>query len=248
MIGTTPRTRFLASVRSAEEAAIALAGGADIIDAKEPAEGALGDVPLPELAAILRAVAGRRPVSATIGDCPLDEAADRVVATATTRVDYVKIGFFGDASTEALARLNHLAARGTRLIAVLFADCAPQWELIPRLAALRFSGVMLDTARKGQGGLLSHLDKSDLARFIAEARSHGLLTGLAGSLTREDASALLPLRPDVLGFRGALCSGGSRAQSLDAARIRAMRALIPLLPSIDEPRSSILVSATARPS
>jgi (5-formylfuran-3-yl)methyl phosphate synthase len=234
MIGTMPRTLFLASVRSAEEAAIALAGGADIIDAKEPAEGALGAVPLPELAAILRAVAGRRPVSATIGDCPLDEAADRVAATAATGVDYVKIGFFGDASAAALARLNDCAARGARLIAVLFADCDPQWELIPRLAALRFSGVMLDTARKGQGGLRSHLDKSDLACFIGEARSHGLIAGLAGSLTREDAGALLPLRPDVLGFRGALCSGGSRAQSLNGEQIRAMRALIPLLPSLDE--------------
>jgi (5-formylfuran-3-yl)methyl phosphate synthase len=244
MIGT----RFLASVRSADEAAIALAGGADIIDAKEPAEGALGAVPMAELSAILRTVAGRRPVSATIGDCPLDEAADRVAATAATGVDYVKIGFFGDASADALARLNHHAIRGARLIAVLFADCDPQWELIPRLAALRFSGVMLDTARKGQGGLLSHLDKSDLACFIGEARSFRLITGLAGSLTREDAGALLPLQPDVLGFRGALCSGASRTGSLDGQRVRAMRTLIPLLPSLDEPRSSRLVSATARPS
>ena len=248
MIGTMPRTRFLASVRSANEAAVALGGGADIIDAKEPASGALGGVSLAELSAIVRAVAGRRPVSATIGDCPLGEAADRIAATAATGVDYVKIGFFGDASVTALARLNHCAARGIRLIAVLFADRAPQWDLIPRLAELRFSGVMLDTVGKGQGGLREHVSEGDLARFIGEARSHGLIAGLAGSLTRDDASALLPLRPDVLGFRGALCSGASRTQSLDAACVRAMRTLIPLLPSLDEPRSSRLVSATARPS
>lgn len=235
MIGIMPgQTRFLVSVRSAQEAVIALAGGADIIDAKEPAEGALGAVPMAELGAIVRAVAGRRPISATIGDCALDEAADRVATTAATGVDYVKIGLFGDASTIALARLNHLAARGTRLIAVLFADCAPQWELIPRLAALRFSGVMLDTARKGDGGLRAHMDESDLARFLAEARAHGLLAGLAGSLARKDAAALLPLQPDVLGFRGALCSGASRTQSLDGGRVRAMRALISQGPDVND--------------
>ena len=35
-------TRLLVSVRSAEEAEIALAGGADVIDVKEPRRGALG--------------------------------------------------------------------------------------------------------------------------------------------------------------------------------------------------------------
>ena len=37
---------LLVSVRNAEEAAAALAGGADVIDAKDPAAGALGPVPV----------------------------------------------------------------------------------------------------------------------------------------------------------------------------------------------------------
>ena len=111
MIRALPgRPRFLASVRSASEAGVALAGGADIIDAKEPAQGALGAVPLAGLAAILRETAGRRPVSATIGDCALADAPDRVAEIAAMHVDYVKIGIFGDAPVTALARLNQHAA------------------------------------------------------------------------------------------------------------------------------------------
>ena len=49
--------RLLVSVRSAEEVAAALAGGADIIDAKEPARGSLGAV----TATVLSAIAARTP-------------------------------------------------------------------------------------------------------------------------------------------------------------------------------------------
>ena len=43
--------RLLVSVRNAEEAESALQGGADILDAKEPANGALGKVDATTLAA-----------------------------------------------------------------------------------------------------------------------------------------------------------------------------------------------------
>ncbi len=228
MIGTgSVQTRFLVSVRSPEEAAIALSGGADIIDVKEPRDGTLGAATWDVTAAIARTVAGRRPVSATIGDCRLDEACERVIETAATGVDYVKIGLFGEPGTSAFQALEHCAAGGARLIAVMFADRAPNWELIRVLAASGFSGVMLDTADKARGGLRSHLPPRELAQFLGEARAHGLLAGLAGSLQEADARALLPLRPDVLGFRGALCGGGQRGDALQRHRVDMMRALIP---------------------
>jgi dihydroneopterin aldolase len=45
-------------------------------------------------------------------------------------------------------------------------------------------------------------------------------------LQEADARALLPLRPDVLGFRGALCGGGQRGDALQRHRVDMMRALI----------------------
>jgi hypothetical protein len=44
--------------------------------------------------------------------------------------------------------------------------------------------------------------------------------------------SLLALQPDLLGFRGALCRAGDRAQSLDEERLASIRALIPERPRI----------------
>jgi (5-formylfuran-3-yl)methyl phosphate synthase len=226
MIGTAEGPpRFLVSVRSADEARIALAGGADIIDAKEPRGGALGSVTLGTLLAIVQAVDVGRPVSATIGDCGSEEAAGRVEATAQCGVDYVKIGLFDAPSGVALKALEACAAKGIRQIAVMFADRSPDLALIKPLAEAGFAGLMLDTAEKAEG-LRAHMGEAALAGFLAEARRYDLLAGLAGSLSEADAGALLPLRPDVLGFRGALCASGSRGERLEIHRVKAMRRLI----------------------
>src|SRR5205823_6162635 len=56
--------RLLVSVRGSVEARAAVAGGADVIDAKDPARGPLGAVRRDRLAAIRLAVGAARPVSA----------------------------------------------------------------------------------------------------------------------------------------------------------------------------------------
>ncbi len=109
---------FLASVRSCAEARLALAGGADIIDVKEPSAGALGSVDRPTLAGIIRTLQGCRPVSATIGDVSLvpENIVARVTETAATGVDIVKIGIFSgdlDATLDALAPLARRASRAS---------------------------------------------------------------------------------------------------------------------------------------
>ena len=45
--------RLLVSVRSADEALVAARGGVDFIDAKEPSRGALGDLPIADVRAIV---------------------------------------------------------------------------------------------------------------------------------------------------------------------------------------------------
>jgi (5-formylfuran-3-yl)methyl phosphate synthase len=109
---------------------------------------------------------------------------------------------------------------------VMFADRGPSMTLVRDLAACGFAGVMLDTADKAQGGLRSHLRPQEIVDFLAEAHRCSLLAGLAGSLRGSDTQTLLPLRPDVLGFRGALCAGEARAEGLDIQRVTAMRRLI----------------------
>lgn len=230
-------SRFLASVRSADEAAVALAGGADIIDAKEPAMGALGRVTPAVLREIAARIAGRLPVSATIGDLELRPDAIRaaVEATAADGADIVKIGVFGGDLDGTLAALRPVTGRGVRIVAVLFADRRPDLAgILPRCAAAGLYGVMIDTADKSAGPLTAHLDMPTLAAFVAHARDNGLICGLAGSLRPADIGALAALGVDYLGFRSALTSGGRRGD-LDAGAVRAVRQA---LDRSDESRSA----------
>ena len=62
--------KLLVSVVSADEARRALAGGADIIDVKDPREGALG-APSPRvLSEVVTTVGEAAPVSVALGDLP----------------------------------------------------------------------------------------------------------------------------------------------------------------------------------
>jgi uncharacterized protein (UPF0264 family) len=219
-------TLMLASVATQGEVAQALALGADLIDLKEPAQGALGAWPLDAISAAVRLVGGRKPVSATIGDLPMrpELLAQGVERTAGTGVDIVKVGFFlGGDRAGCIEALGALAGRGVRLVAVLFADREPDLGVVPRLAAAGFHGIMLDTADKRAGGLRGHLEDSALDRFVRLGRRPGLLTGLAGSLELEDVAPLVALRPDYLGFRGALCRGTKRTANLDPTAFQAIR-------------------------
>src|SRR5690349_3102338 len=65
-------TLFLASVTGPDEAEIALALGADIIDLKDAARGGLAPLPHDVVRAAVVAVAGRRSVSAVAGDAGMD--------------------------------------------------------------------------------------------------------------------------------------------------------------------------------
>jgi dihydroneopterin aldolase len=222
-------TLFLASVRDASEAELALEAGADLVDLKDPSRGALGALASGTVAACVRAVAGRAPISATIGDLPMQPVRLReaVRAMAETGVDYVKLGLFpgGDARS-CLAALEE-DARRVRLVLVAFADAMPAVPPAAAAASIGAHGVMLDTMRKDGCSLTDHADRDMLIGFVDAAKADGVAVGLAGSLRASHVPELLRLEPDLLGFRGALCRDGVRGRALDAEACAAIRALIP---------------------
>lgn len=223
-------TRLLVSARDADEALVALAAGADVIDLKEPREGALGMVPVAELRRAVAAVGGRRPVSATTGDAtPDDPAAVLAAATAVagTGVDYVKVGLFPGPGRRALIETLGLGlASETRLVAVLFADHGFDAGLIPSLADAGFHGLVVDTAGKQAGRLLDFLSPPELAEIVASCRREGLFCGLAGSVRMEDIPVLAALSPELVGVRGAATAGPDRTAPLDAGRVATLVAAL----------------------
>jgi len=221
-------TAFLASIASVGEIESALAGGADILDLKDPAKGALGAWEPPGIAAAVSVIHGRRPVSATVGDLPMEPAVLTAAVRAVSQAgaDIVKIGMFEGPRRDCVAALAPLAAAGTRLAAILFADRNPDFALLPALKSAAFSAVMLDTADKSGGTLRDHMNDRTIALFVTAARSLGLRVGLAGSLTVADIAPLMRAAPDFLGFRRALCGTDGRTGSLDASAVAALRAAI----------------------
>jgi dihydroneopterin aldolase len=222
-------TMLLASVTGLAEAELALAHGADIIDLKDPTKGALGALDPAIVREVVAALAKRRPASAVIGDLPMEP--DTIVTAAQTMaetgVDYVKVGLFRGARRPDCIRALSSMTQRTKIVGVMFADDEPDVGLLPLMSEIGFAGAMLDTARKGAGRLLDHIDPANLGQFVRECRAYGLMAGLAGSLEAPDVPRLLLLGPDYLGFRGALCARHDRKAGLDPAALGLIRGLIP---------------------
>lgn len=210
-------TQFLASVRCAAEAELVLAAGADIVDLKEPDAGALGAVAPHAIRECLATIGGRKPVSATVGDLPMDPAtvADSVAATAGLGVDTVKLGIVPGGDPWGCFEALRALTLPTDLVLVFFADLPARMDPIEAAKASGAGGVMLDTAGKEGGSLTDHVPHVEIARFVDRAHGAGLQVGLAGSLRAHHVGPLLALRPDVIGFRGALCQEGARGLGLD---------------------------------
>jgi (5-formylfuran-3-yl)methyl phosphate synthase len=219
-------TQMLASVVNVEEALIALEAEVDIIDLKNPAQGALGALPLSVIREVVVAIAGRAPVSATIGDLPMlpELLVKAAMEVAETGVDIVKIGFFGeDRHIACMEALQPLAADGIRLVAVMMADQQVNFGLLPQFKQAGFYGVMLDTALKKGKNLLSSISIAQAQAFVDKAYELNMISGLAGSLGLTEIPVLLELAPTYLGFRGAICQNKERVSSINLKSVVEIR-------------------------
>lgn len=219
-------TGMLASVSKLDEALRILNFEVDIIDLKQPSQGALGALDSVTVARIVKAINGQCPISATVGDLPMipEIIVSAVTDMAATGVDYIKIGFFPGGDWQGtLDALTPLAQAGLALIGVLFADAASDSTHLSAFKLAGFKGVMLDTMDKSLGSLPHILPQDAIAAFVVKCAEFKLLCGLAGSLRADDVPGLLRHKPDYLGFRGALCRGHDRTSHLDDDAILAVK-------------------------
>jgi len=220
--------QLLVSVRNAAEAAAALAGGADIIDAKEPLNGSLGVVSAQSLDAIAACVGSAVPISAALGDIDQD-VVGRADTALRARARFVKVGFAGTRGRPALAdevASLHQAVRPSALVLVGYADYAlaggPSPDELLQLAdRVQAAGVLLDTFDKRGAGLTSLIHACALTSFVGQAKRAGRLVALAGRLTVDDIDLVANTGADVIGFRGAACDG-DRSSAVTSARVRAL--------------------------
>jgi uncharacterized protein (UPF0264 family) len=217
---------LLVSVRSAAEAEIALAGGADLIDVKEPRHGSLGAAEPAVWAAVTKAVAGRVPTSVALGELLDDFQLSRLPRAAG--MNFAKIGLSGCEGVPDWAERWTGAMRGlptgVQPVAVAYADwqrarSPSAVELLPVGAHLGAPYLLIDTFDKSAGRLLDHLSVDELAKLSDRAARHGMRLVLAGSLEERAIQLLAELRPAYFAVRGAACEG-ARTQAIALARVK----------------------------
>lgn len=213
----TGMIRLLISVKNAEEALDALQAGADFIDLKDPAVGALGSLDDAVSLQAVRAVNRQAMVSATVGDKhdSLETLLELVMRKRDLGVDIIKlpISSLPKQNDDHHAIANLITDYQLKLIAVMFAEQPIDITWIPKLAAMGFYGVMLDTADK-QHHLLSAVDTDTIHAFVKHCELHQLQAGLAGALRLEYLNELTPHSPSYIGFRSGVCRDNVRENSL----------------------------------
>jgi uncharacterized protein (UPF0264 family) len=232
--------QLLISVTSGVEAQAALQGGADIIDVKNPAEGALGAAAVAALHQVAALLPADRVSSAALGESTSEPGVLALAAygAVTLGVRYVKLGLRMSTPGAAIALLRlvqsslQLVKTECHLIAVGYADAAEidavSWQWLPEIAhTAGIRGCMIDTASKDGRRLFDYCAEPALANWIAECRQANLLCALAGSLNLADLPALRRLQPDVAGFRGAACRGDRVKGQVDSKLVAALRAGLP---------------------
>jgi uncharacterized protein (UPF0264 family) len=233
--------KLLVSVRSQAEALAALAGGADVIDVKEPRHGSLGRATPSIWCAVREVVPTQIPLSVALGE--LNDWRDandmNVPALSAPGISYCKIGL-SLARPDWCARWRAFCRRWNQLVlsppgwvAVAYIDWraarAPDPDSIIR-AAVEFDdchGVLFDTWGKSVGTLLDDTWKPRLDRV----RDTGRFVALAGSLDVEAIGRLAVLEPDIFAVRGAACAGGYRLETVESKRVADLARVVGNVPA-----------------
>ncbi|HEY7328102.1 MAG TPA: (5-formylfuran-3-yl)methyl phosphate synthase [Gemmataceae bacterium] len=231
-------TQLLVSVRSASEAEAALRGGAKLIDVKEPKHGSLGRARDGVISEVARTVAGRCPISAANGEL-IDFRRDKLPPAGSGLV-YVKWGLSGyrDGGKEAwqpelLWAMNCLQGHESscRPVAVAYADWqragAPRPEDVCSFAVENSTGAFLiDTWRKDGSTLLDWLSLGAIESLRGLCSAAGVPIAFAGSLGPAEIRTLLPLCPDWIAVRGAICQGKRRESVVEEGKVRMLAELL----------------------
>jgi uncharacterized protein (UPF0264 family) len=241
LIFSEEKPALLVSVRSAAEARTALAGGADVIDVKEPDLGSLGAANTDTIADVVRTVEGRAMVTAALGE--LLDLADlengSAVHALPSGVSLFKIGLARCAAvpnwqTQWKRAVDCIQTNSRELnirpVAVVYADWriaqSPRpLDVLQAAVELRSPALLIDTWNKSAGSLFDHWPIEDLRSVLSAARGRGLAVVLAGSLHGESILAAARLRPDLIAVRAAACEAG-RGGTVSRERVRELKRTI----------------------
>lgn len=214
--------KLLISVKSVDEVEDAVEGGADIIDVKDPSDGSLG---LPDLSVVKEVIdavrsLGDKEISMALGDVDKENKALKYTAFVggVLNVDYIKVGVAVNDFDTAMKIARNVADTVSifpklRIVLVGYADYLHTQSIEPLKVVdvaikTEAEGVMIDTLRKGKSSTFDVLSLEYLRKFAEKAHGANLFAAIAGSIRIEHIPLCIKLEFDVVGVRGAVCTGG----------------------------------------
>jgi len=211
---------------------VALEGGADVVDVKEPRNGALGAAEAVVWREVLDVLKGRVTASVALGELLDDEVS--ALAREARGFSFAKVGLAGCAGrSEWRARWERVIEKlpaGVEAVPVAYADWenAGSMQPVEILALAEESAarmMLIDTFDKSAGGLLDILPLEKLRGIARQVAKRGVRLALAGSLVAESIERVLELAPAYIGVRGAACVGG-RDGAIDLGRVKSLAEVV----------------------
>jgi hypothetical protein len=230
--------RLLVSVRSWGEATVAIEGGAQILDVKEPARGSLGmadPAVIREIAHQIGVAECALPLSIALGELR-DWIGRNDWPALPEEVTFAKLGLSDLADTNdwqsAWGQVRADFDRQRRVplswVAVVYADqqaaCSPSHqEILAAAASTRCAGLLIDTYVKSDRSLTDFVSVPDLIETAERCHTQGMFLALAGRLDMESLAGIGMVNADVIAIRSAACRKGDRTGTIDAGRVSEFR-------------------------
>ena len=202
----------------------------DVIDLKNPIDGALGAWEQKEIQEIISTYKNEIIISATLGNLQtINEIKKKINLFENLGLDYLKVGFFKDSVTHTKKILDYFKNLNfkTKLVAVLFAEN----KNIIKFALNNFNffkqsninTILMDTKNKKSLGTLEIFSDEFFKNFIMSAKIEKINIGIAGKIKIMDLNRLLRLKPNLVGIRGAACISNQRESSISVKSIKKIK-------------------------
>ena len=227
--------QLLVSVRNPQEALDALAGGAGILDIKEPSNGPLGMASLEDLYVICATAKATAPhaISAALGEVLQWQHA--ALPSLPPHLQYAKLGLAGLAVEphwrllwrQLRAEFDVLRGKPLDWVAVAYADAdrakSPAVrEVLDAAIEEDCRAFLIDTFDKSSGRLVELIPSGELRSLVAHAHAHEVAVAFAGQVRAGDLPRLLPCSPDVIAVRGSACESGIRESAISTNAVAAL--------------------------
>jgi len=199
---------------------------ADIIDLKNPNDGPIGSWTIKNIKEVVKEY-NDIILSATLGNLKhLSEVKKKLSVFDSLGLNYIKIGCFCK-SIKDLNKFLKFFKNTKTSAAIVLVFFAENYEIINNLnyyfetfRIYNINHIMIDTKNKSSRGLFGNLTLNKLQKILLTSHKYGISFGLAGRLQLCNLINLLFLKPNIIGFRGAICKTKDRNSDICFKKVK----------------------------